>query len=420
LKLKYKLARIYGDLNVDDDVYVGGDLNVFDTYTQGENKTYFRHVAESIELNNQIIYLQWGAAELAGAVIRITLYHAGGSVSNQGILSKQYYLDIRTSSPYLYRQDSEIVEALGYIPSYAHIHDAEVYDTNKIRIRIRQHASVTRHYRVIIEGWTNTAGASYWRNYTLSTPETSTIPSPIQRRFFFHGMEELHLGGDSFGEKARRDGDISWEFHMDDGDESELTARGWSWSTASPFIAPASTSLNKSRMIVTLQSTANSRYFFNNSGPPYSSPTWAMLTWDQLQSIGNAIGLRWDDGTDNNYIEFLLEVISATQGVCDFRTRYRTGGGAETSGYLIDHLQTVPQYFIMGLHAEGTFWSNWLVRGRLQGIGTDVTWRKYIDHPSGLSWTPQRIGITIRKGNSTATWGRPCIEAIRFNPWGIG
>jgi hypothetical protein len=107
----------------------------------------------------------------------------------------------------------------------------------------------------------------------------------------------------------------------------------------------------------------------------------------------STVGIRMDDGTDNNYVEVYVTHNSAYY--INVVTRYRTGGGAVTTTTVITAIEK-PIYRLLSLRATGTAWTNWSAR---LDFGVDAL--VYIATiVSGLAWTPTGVGLFFSKGTN--------------------
>lgn len=151
-------------------------------YSSG-NYGYAKIVTPAFTLNNNQVYLQWDTPPtIVGAVLKVTLFHQSTSVSNQGLITKQFYLDWRNDG-IIYKQDSEVIHAIGeMISSQGYIGEFEVYDTDKLRLLIAKPSVGNRYYQVMIEIYSHRA--DYWQNYTISDPTSLTVSASTVYRSY--------------------------------------------------------------------------------------------------------------------------------------------------------------------------------------------------------------------------------------------
>jgi len=149
----------------------------------GNNYGYAKVVSNYFVLENNQVYLQWNKPPIhVGAVIKVTLFHYGESVSNQGIISKLFYIDWRNDGT-INTQESEVTDVIGRIYDYTgYIGNFEVYDTDKLRLLIAKPSVGNRSYQVMLEIFSHRA--DYWQNYTISSPTTLTAPVVRTYRYY--------------------------------------------------------------------------------------------------------------------------------------------------------------------------------------------------------------------------------------------
>ena len=167
--------------------------------------------------------------------------------------------------------------------------------------------------------------------------------------------------------------------------------------------------------------------YLNWAGTPFSTPptiTYLAGTWLEIRGFDNNqrsflysgisckrcivtfdtseygfyTGYRADDGTDNNYIEFVI-FRQTTGDRIRFYSRQRTGGGTVTETEFT-HLAMplLPHGTTLRVTFNGTLWSSWsaqfdVVCGSITEAGNSTT----------SSWTPTRFGWVTQFKTSTAS-----------------
>ncbi|WP_054522192.1 hypothetical protein [Thermanaerothrix daxensis] len=158
---------------------------------------------------------------------------------------------------------------------------------------------------------------------------------------------------------------------------------GWSWA-GSPFVTPPSVLVSYGTYLNISGFTSASRVFFCRSAP---STFFAIVSICGMETgvNGNEVGLRVDDGTDNNYAELVWQYNDGIR----LLARSRVGGGTptETASATLFFLPPAP----IVLYPSGSLWSDW------QAVYT-TNWagRVCLPNSPSFTWTPSRIGITAR------------------------
>lgn len=181
----------------------------------------------------------------------------------------------------------------------------------------------------------------------------------------------------------------------------------WSWA-GSPFVTPPSTATRNGTIFYATGYTTASRSFLFRSLPS----GWSFVAGLVLHGNTNGfVGLRLDDGSDNNYVEVVLRS-QGTDRQTSITLRYRTGGGTVTevtpSNYIGAWLKMTNTAVI--LNTTGTQWSNWGFQAILQFPYGGVWMNGSI--VSGMTWTPTRAGVVIQA--SGANWEQFGVDWTNF------
>jgi hypothetical protein len=194
-----------------------------------------------------------------------------------------------------------------------------------------------------------------------------------------------------------------WSQHWD---VSSMPA-GWAWAGA-PFITPPTVSFGMASHLSVSGFTVNpSRAFLVSPFTPLGSPMKASVGL-ALVTVDCFIGIRMDDGTDNNYFEMLLRHANAAPAQWDILCRYRLGGGAVTDSPAAGSrpLLVYPQPVILYMSVNGTMWSSWTISCMIQGLlnaGASTFWVTSGTPGSNQTWTPTRKGLVFYQP-STVSW----------------
>jgi len=191
-------------------------------------------------------------------------------------------------------------------------------------------------------------------------------------------------------------------------DFTSVPSSGWTWA-GSPFVTPPLVEIKNTTVLYSSGFTNGERSFYYRSAPvTTSSGGFYFLPYLATNQNGQYAGLRLDDGTDDNYIEVVVEWQSAVSPLL-YKILYRTGGGSVTtvtatnipsSPFLPDAIRAA---------VGGTPWSNW----RIEVILYD---HYSIIRPGAvtpyISWTPARVGFVAKNG--TQTWQESGIDFIAW------
>lgn len=189
-------------------------------------------------------------------------------------------------------------------------------------------------------------------------------------------------------------------------DFTSTTPSGWTWA-GSPFVTPSVVQSIKSTWIRMNGMSGGERSFFYKT---YIADQilFAMLPAINTNSGGMYTGIRFDDGSDNTYMEVVLWYSSSGT---PFRIYYisRINGGAVTKTEVTNLAQTMFDGWLIHV-IFGTRWSNWHSNAILTSM--NGTWlRSNMDGPT-MTFTPARVGIVIKFGGYT--WQSVGVDAVNF------
>lgn len=185
-------------------------------------------------------------------------------------------------------------------------------------------------------------------------------------------------------------------------DFATTTPSGLSWA-GSPFSTPPTLSILNNTWLRISGFTANERTFL------YKSATRTTLIGHiafDTNYDGMYTGLRMDDGTDDNYVEFVLWWTTGGTYRIRFYLRRRVGGGA-ASEIEITHLAMpiLPQNTFMLLRRNATDWSSWPAEAILYSA---LSLRA--GNTLANTWTPTRVGWVTKFG--TGSWQSSYIDIL--------
>ena len=179
---------------------------------------------------------------------------------------------------------------------------------------------------------------------------------------------------------------------IDDHFQSGTIPTGYSWISDGIFDgAPGNLnySYRSSYMTTILSSTPN---FLAKSVTSCANLNyWARLA----TGLSSDIGIRIDDGSDDNYAEVYLDAGALGSSVLSFR--YRAGGGAVTT----NTGPTLPQCFFYTLRLYCYEPSDRYIYTYLVNETGDATVITGFNTPI-ITWTPARVGIVLR--NNSGSW----------------
>lgn len=171
---------------------------------------------------------------------------------------------------------------------------------------------------------------------------------------------------------------------------------GWAFA-GTPFGTPDTIDYTAKKLQLRDASGVGIRTFLYREAPTILPAGDAYDLFSRMAQIGYTTGfftgIRLDDGTDNNYVEWGISN-SSTGASVRFFHYYRTAGGAVTSAETNTawNFAILPAFMLVGMSVRGTAWSNWDARGLL---GTDSLMQSS-SFKTGNTWTPTRFGITAR------------------------
>lgn len=168
----------------------------------------------------------------------------------------------------------------------------------------------------------------------------------------------------------------------------------WTGWAGSPFVTPTLSYTNPASVLKATFASAPSRAFLYHTNLTTKTRTFRPTIF--TNKVGAHIGLRIDDGTDDNYIEFCLRYCAVNQ--YDWILNQRTGGGEPviTSYKTIEY----PIWPLITISLFGTYWSNWMAQTYLRFNGPGG----YVNGPGALSWTAARIGIVFNHASGGESW----------------
>ncbi|MGB9881188.1 MAG: hypothetical protein ACPLPV_00165, partial [Methanomassiliicoccales archaeon] len=124
------------------------------------------------------------------------------------------------------------------------------------------------------------------------------------------------------------------------------------------------------------------------------------------------VGVRLDDGTDNNYVECVIYHDTSNR-IPYVQLRWRTAGGTvntytspNQSGWWLTTWGVSTQ-----LNTRGTLWSSWIpvpMVATPYGVVCEAT----TGFPTGLTWKPTRAGIVIQSSGSS--WEKYGVDWVNF------
>lgn len=189
-------------------------------------------------------------------------------------------------------------------------------------------------------------------------------------------------------------------------DFTTTTPTGWSWA-GSPFVTPATIQTINSTWLRLAGMTSGQRSFFYKTSVA-NQVVFAIMPALDTTTNGMHIGIRFDDGTDNNYSEVVLQYSSSGT---PFRVyyRHRIGGGTVTETELTNLAQ--PMFDGWLIHAaSGTRWSSWYSYAIV--TSRNGTYLRGNQNGATMTFTPTRVGIVIKFGG--LSWQSALVDAVNF------
>lgn len=222
----------------------------------------------------------------------------------------------------------------------------------------------------------------------------------LSRRVDSIDAREYTTAGGSTHWKRLLDGYIDWAYHFDgDSIPSEFQWAG------SPFITPSIATVQDSYLKIAGGAVGRAFLYVSSINTGTKKIMVELNTNAQ-----DRIGLRLDDGTDNNYVEYYVAVDNASGNKWVTAVRHREGGGTATT--VTDRYFDLPIRILLALQITGSPWSSWSVSQQFMSLpGFGARMWGVANGISGLSWTPARQGI-IYESTTTATWRHVKVDAV--------
>jgi hypothetical protein len=188
----------------------------------------------------------------------------------------------------------------------------------------------------------------------------------------------------------------------DDFDGSVLDG---AWTVAgAPFVTPTIGFGTPSSMTVSFGTINNRAFIYRGTSLTVPHKIRCSIIGS---GVGFYVGYRWDDGSDNNYVEMVLRNNAAAAH--DLVIRHRTGGGGVTVTSQLTITQ--PQWNIINAIAAGTFWSNW--NGYMQySLNSPAEFVLQAGLLLAAAWTATRRGIIISSPAAGATWETAYVDWV--------
>jgi len=196
----------------------------------------------------------------------------------------------------------------------------------------------------------------------------------------YDSTPDVYPQGDAFGLMSRIN--IGRTINYGFNDSSEASAITWA---GAPFSGAPTVNVTNS-LLLPYSATAGNRYFgyFAVSG---ASSDITLIVRMYKRSIGTLFsGIRYDDGTDNNYVELGLYNNSSFSSTSMPRVYQVTGGGGVvTTDY--------PNYIIRGEHVYlSLYYSNSTGKGT-KYVAVNPYFFLDILNSASLGWSPSRAGV---------------------------
>lgn len=172
----------------------------------------------------------------------------------------------------------------------------------------------------------------------------------------------------------------------------------WAWAGA-PFVTPT---VLIEQSVLKVSFSSSNRAFLVRSGGISTIPIAAVRAALYTSTVGQYCGVRFDDGTDDNYVELCLTYNASNSWIVE--SHVRTGGGTPTNTTQVT-IGAFPAWYILQLYLAGTKWSTWSATGlySINSPGNIV-----FSITTGLTWTPTREGLIFKYGG--AAWQQGCMD----------
>jgi hypothetical protein len=227
--------------------------------------------------------------------------------------------------------------------------------------------------------------ATAW-NSVLEPPTKNAVRDQIETML----ATEPRIIGDEVTLAQRKNSSLS----LFDGFDGATLPAGFAWAGA-PFVTPSTADVSVYPSFLKLSHTVAYRGFLYRTTITVAGTHPTIIVG--FQAGTGFAGLRMDDGTDNNYFEWLLS--TDLKGTI----RTRTGGGAVAT--VQGASMVIPQLYGIRAVRTGTLYSSW-------GATTWLTmpWQgaliQQVQAASALttaSWTPTRMGIVTDMSSANAS-----------------
>ncbi|GIK36578.1 MAG: hypothetical protein BroJett011_04110 [Chloroflexota bacterium] len=186
----------------------------------------------------------------------------------------------------------------------------------------------------------------------------------------------------------------------DNFDGSSLDA-AWAWAGA-PFVTPTTSFSVPSALQVNFGAVNNRAFLYRTTNLGINHKARVCLTG---ATNGLYVGYRWDDGTDNNYFEAALRLVTLT--TWDIILKKRAGGGAVTTTSQLTVYR--PDWLTIIARPWGTLYSNWNGDCLLEtnAVGVMICQNGYM---AGATWTPTRRGLVFNIPAGAGTWEATFVD----------
>lgn len=249
------------------------------------------------------------------------------------------------------------------------------------------------------------AGTPTWTNVTqLAAPDGNPNPAlwvDNSGNSNTPSGTDINIATDEAGVRQRQTG--LWSAVVEDDFIGNNFASAWTFA-GSPFIIPSGINFSVNSMALIGHNVANQRIFIYRTDAITNISNYITASPNVLADDAY-FGYRYDDGSDNNYVEAVIRKTNAVETLETF-SRVRTGGGGVTLN--VRHtIYNFPMLFTIGFTNGGTQWTNWSAALRFSNEGPAT---RAVTIASGLTWTPTRRGITIFNANTTVATSGPFID----------